>query len=138
MWDEIDPIIAELTANVGAASTVKMTLVGRPHQVVERQGVVILALRSTKPPTLPKGLPPLPTTPTTYMIVVQQKQWNKVREAMEQPDDTLIVEGYGVHAPRFAGITVYATQVTMKMLQAAKRTEQTAAPVGERGVELEQ
>ncbi len=116
MWDEAAPIIAELSANVGEASTVKLTVIGRPAQVVERQGVIILALRSTKPPTLPKGLPPVPTTPTNYMIFVQQKQWNKVREAMQQPDDALIVEGYGVHAPRFAGITVYATQVTTKAL----------------------
>ncbi len=48
---------------------------------------------------------------------------------LQQPDDALIVEGYGVHAPRFAGITVYATQVTTKALQAAKRTEQTRAPI---------
>jgi deoxyinosine 3'endonuclease (endonuclease V) len=60
------------------------------------------------------------------MIFVQQKQWNKVQDAMQQPDDALIVEGYGVHAPRFAGITVYATQVTTKMLHAVKRTEQAA------------
>ncbi len=79
---------------------------------------------------VPKGLPPLPATPTTYMIFVQQKQWNKVREAMHNADDTLIVEGYGVHAPRFAGITVYATQVTTKMLQAAKRKTE-AVPVNE-------
>jgi hypothetical protein len=99
--------------------------------VVERQGVVVLALRSTKAPTLPKGLPPLPSTPTTYMIFIQQKQWTKVQAAMQQPDDALIVEGYPVHAPRFAGITVYATQVTTKALQAAKRKEQAAAPVSE-------
>jgi hypothetical protein len=127
VWDEAAPIITELTANVGAASTVKVTVIGRPHQVVERQGVIILALRSTKPPTLPKGLPPLPATPTTYMIFVQQKQWNKVRDAMQHADDALIVEGYPVHEPRFAGITVYATQVTTKALQAAKRTEQAAS-----------
>jgi hypothetical protein len=130
VWDDADPIIAELTANVGEASTVKMTVIGRPNQVVERQGVIVLALRSTKAPTLPKGLPPLPATPTNYMIFVQQKQWNKVRDAMQQADDALIVEGYPVHAPRFAGITVYATQVTTKVLQAAKRKEQTA-PVSE-------
>jgi predicted GTPase len=64
------------------------------------------------------------------MIFIQQKQWNKVREAMQNADDVLIVEGYPVHAPRFAGITVYATQVTTKALQAAKRKEQ-AAPVHE-------
>jgi hypothetical protein len=36
-----------------------------------------------------------------------------------------------VHAPRFAGITVYATQVTTKALQAVKRKGQ-AAQVSER------
>ncbi len=93
---------------------------------VERQGVGVVALRSTKTPTLPKGLPPLPNTPTTYMIFVQQKQWNKARAAIQQSDDALIVEGYPVYEPRFAGITVYATQVTTKALQAAKRKDQTA------------
>ncbi len=38
----------------------------------------------------------------------------------------LIVEGYGGHAPRFAGITVYATQVTTTALHAAKRQALTA------------
>jgi hypothetical protein len=76
-------------------------------------------------------LPPLPAKATNYMIFMQQKQWNKVREALQNADDALIAEGYGVHAPRFAGITVYATNVTTKALQAAKRTEQTAAPVNE-------
>lgn len=42
-----------------------MTVIGCPNQVVERQGVVVVALHSTTTPTLPKGLPPLPTTPTT-------------------------------------------------------------------------
>ncbi len=93
MWDEAAPIIAELTANVGEASTVKVTVIGRPAQVIERQGVVVLPLRSTKPPTLPKGLPPVPTTPTNYMVFVQQKQWNKVQAAMQNADDALIVEG---------------------------------------------
>ncbi len=130
VWDEAAPIIAELTAHPGEASTVNVTVIGRPTQVVERQGVIILALRSTKTPTLPKGLPPLPATPTNYMIFVQQKQWNKVREAMQHADDALIVEGYPVHEPRFAGITVYATQVTTKALQAVKRKEQPA-PVSE-------
>ncbi len=114
VWDAAAPTIAELPASAGEASTVKMTVIGRPAQVVERQGVMILALCSTRAPTLPKGLPPLPATPTNYMIFVQQKQWNKVRDAMEQPDDALIVEGYGVHEPRFTGITVYVTQVTTK------------------------
>ncbi len=70
VWDEAVPIIAELTATVGEAATGKVTEIGRPNQVVERQGVIILALGSTKPPTLPKGLPPLPSAPTTYIIFI--------------------------------------------------------------------
>jgi hypothetical protein len=131
VWEDAAPIIAALISHIGEASTVKTTIVGRPSQVVERQGVIILAFRSTKTPTLPKGLPPLPSTPTTYMIFIQQKQWNKVQAAMQNADDALIVEGYGVHAPHFAGITVYATQVTTKALQAAKRKEQPVPPVSE-------
>ena len=96
----------------------KVTVIGRPNQVVERQSVVVLALRSTKRPTLP-------TTPTNYMVFVQQKQWNRVREAMQNAADALIGEGYPVHAPRFAGGTVYAPQVTTKALQATTRTAQT-------------
>ncbi len=47
---------------------------------------------------------------------------------MQDAAAALIMEGHGVHAPRFAGITVYTTQVTTKTLQAAKRNEQTVAP----------
>ncbi len=68
------------------------------------------------------------------MVFIAQKQWNKVREAMQQPDDALIVDGYPVPAPRFAGITVYATNVTTKALQAAKRKEQSTAPPLTEGV----
>jgi hypothetical protein len=50
---------------------------------------------------------------------------------MQNADDWLIVEGYPVHEPRFAGGTVYATHVTTKALQAAKRKEQPAASVND-------
>jgi hypothetical protein len=120
VWEEAASIIAELTAHAGDATTVNVTVIGRPTHVVERQGVLILTFRSTNAPTLP-------ATPTTSMIVMQQKQWNKVRDALHQPDDALIVEGYPVHEPRFTGITVYVTNVTTKAVHAAKRKEQTAS-----------
>jgi hypothetical protein len=100
---------------------VKGTLIGRPGEIVERQGVIILAIKSTTAPSLPKGLPALPAQPTNYLVFVSQKQWKRVADALQNPDDKLIIEGYPVHHPRFAGITVYATQVTTKLLQAAKR-----------------
>ncbi len=59
VWDAAALIIAQIIAHAGEATTVNVTIIGRPNQVVERQGVVVVALRSTKPPTLPTGLPPL-------------------------------------------------------------------------------
>lgn len=41
--DEADPIVTDLTARVGEASTVKVTVIGRPNHVVERQGIVVVA-----------------------------------------------------------------------------------------------
>jgi len=125
-WADAAPVIAAITEHVGAARTVKVTLIGRPGQVVERQGVIVLGLRSTSTPALPKGLPAPPATPTTYMVFVSQKQWRTVAGALSNPDDALIIEGYPTADPRFAGITVYATNVTTKLLQQAKRQHQAA------------
>ncbi len=104
-----------------------VTIIGRPGEIVERQGVIILAMKHTTAPSLPKGLPAPPMQPTSYLIFVSQKQWKKVADAITNPEDKLIIEGYPVHHPRFAGITVYATQVTTTLLQAAKRQPQAAA-----------
>ena len=83
--------------------------------------MLILALQSATAPSLPKGLPAPPAQPTNYLVFVSQKQWKRVAEALQDPEDKLIIEGYPVHHPRFTGITVYATQVTTTRLQAAKR-----------------
>jgi len=100
---------------------VKVTIIGQPGEIVERQGVIILAMKGATVPSLPKGLPAPPDQPTNYLVFVSQKQWKRVAEALQNPEDKLIIEGYPVHHPRFAGITVYATQVTTKLLQAARR-----------------
>jgi hypothetical protein len=125
-WEQADEIIIAVTSHPGEATTVKVTIVGRPGEIVERQGVIILVMRSAAAPSLPKGLPPPPAQPTNYLVFVSQKQWKRVAEALQNSEDKLIVEGYPVHHPRFAGITVYATQVTTKLLQAAKRQQAPA------------
>jgi hypothetical protein len=126
-WNQADEVIAAVTSHPGEATTVKVTVIGRPGEIVERQGVMILALTSTTVPSLPKGLPAPPAQPTNYLVFVSQKQWLRVADALQDPEDKLIIEGYPVHHPRFTGITVYATQVTTSRLQAAKRQQQTPA-----------
>ena len=117
----------QLQQDPGRASTVKITVIGRPGTAVEQDQAVALALVSEKVPALPKGLPE-PPAGTRYTVFVARKQWAKVAEALAaDPEDAAIIEGYAALDPRVEGIGVYATSVTTKHLQAAKRAAMAAA-----------
>jgi PHAX RNA-binding domain len=126
-WEAADEVIAEISTHLGEATTVKVTIIGRPGEIVKRQGVIILGMKNVSTPSLPKGLPAPPEQPTNYLVFISQKQWQRVAEAIKNPEDKLIIEGYPTYHPRFTGITVYATQVTTTQQQAAKRQQQAAA-----------
>ncbi len=113
---------AEAMSEVGEATTVKLTVIGRPGKVVERGDVALVGMRSEKAPSLPKGVP-VPTAPRTdYLVLVGMKQWRKVADALAaDPADKVIVEGYPTVRAGFDGITVYATSATTTGIQAGKR-----------------
>jgi hypothetical protein len=118
--DNLPEVLQSLTQYYGKVSTVKLTLIGRPTQVVDRGEVVIFGLLNDKTPALPKGLP-APPQQTKYLVLLAKKQWNKVDKSIKAEDDVLIIEGYPAYEPRHAGITVYALSVTTKKQQQAKR-----------------
>jgi hypothetical protein len=122
---DLPEALQALTKHFGKASTVKLTVIGRPTQVVDRGEVVIFGLVNDKSPALPKGLP-TPPAQTKYLVLIAKKQWNKVSEAIKAEDDVLIIEGYPAYEPRHAGITVYALSITTKKQQQAKREAQQA------------
>jgi len=110
----------------GEATTVKITLIGRPGRIVERGDVVLTTMQGTRAPTLPKGLPVPPAEPTTYVVYIARKQWAKVAEKIQDPDDKLIIEGYPAFEKRLGAMVVFCQQVTTKNLQAAKRAQEGA------------
>ena len=120
-WEDRLAVLEEVLKQKGIATTVKITLVGRPGKVVEKGDSVIIGMQSTKVPALPKGLPTPPSTPTDYVVFIARKQWAKVGDAIQNPDDALIIEGFPVIDPQAKSIAVFAQNVTTKMLQAAKR-----------------
>ncbi len=125
-WAAFSADAAEAMSGVGEATTVKLTVIGRPGKIVERNDVVLVAMRSEKAPSLPKGVPAPPSPQTDYMVLVGMKQWRKVAEALAaDPNDKLLIEGYPTVQPEFAGITVYATSATTTGIQAGKRAAQT-------------
>jgi len=114
-------VMGALQYTIGRATTVKITVIGRPGAAVEQGQAVALA-------DLPKGLP-APPPGTRYTVFVARKQWVKVAEALAaDPEDTAIIEGYAALDPRIEGIAVYATSATTKRLQAAKRVTTAATP----------
>jgi len=120
-------VMTTLQQEPGRATTVKITVIGRPGAAVEQGQAVALALVSEKVPDLPKGLP-APPAGTRYTVFVARKPWAKVAEALAaDPADAAIIEGYAALDPRVEGIAVYATSATTKRLQAAKRVAQSVA-----------
>ncbi len=126
-WATFGADATEVMSEPGEATTVKLTVIGRPGKIVERGDVALVAMRSEKAPSLPKGVPVPPSPQTDYMVLVGMKQWRKVAQALAaDPTDKLLIEGYPTIQPDVAGITVYATSAITTGIQAGKRAAQTA------------
>ncbi len=128
-WATFNAAAMEAMSERGEATTVKLTVIGRPGKVVERGDVVLVAMRSEKAPSFPKGVP-APESPTVdYMVLVGSKQWGKVAQALAaDPADKVLIEGYPTVRPDFTGITVHATSATTTGIQAGKRAAQAGTP----------
>jgi len=119
--DDYRRVIAVLQQELGRATTVKITVIGRPGTAVEQGQAIVIALTNEKVPDLPKGLPE-PPAGTRYTVFVARKPWMKVAEALAaDPEDAAIIEGYAALDSRVEGIAVYATSATTKRTQATTR-----------------
>jgi hypothetical protein len=111
----------EIGVAKGVASTVKMTVIGHPGKVIDRGACVVTSLQSNKVSSLPKGVPTPPNAATTYTLYIASKQWRRVAEAIKDPEDTLIVEGFPQLDAQTGSIAVFVTTATSKKLQQAQR-----------------
>jgi hypothetical protein len=128
--EEIQQAISEASQQKGEASTVKITITGRPGKIVEKGQVVITSLKSTKAPSLSKVLPKPPEDPMTYIVFIAKKQWDKVKDSIKNPDDKLIVDGYPVLDKRIGQsgtMTIYAQHVRSMLMEQAQREVRKAA-----------
>lgn len=119
----IAPIV-KTPIQIGEARTVKLTLIGRPGNIITKPaGYVMTSMTSTKVPALPKGVPAPPAKPTVYTVYIATKQWTKVSEALLDPEDVLIAEGFPVFDPDLEGMAVYVSNVSTKKLQQAAKAQ---------------
>lgn len=110
-WDEARSEISNLIKLPLEKASVKITLVGRPSQVSKTKSCVVVAMKGSRPPSLPKGLPPAPDgSDFSYAVFISLRHWTKVAPVMAQDkDERLLVEGYPIFDPK-RGITVILAQ----------------------------
>ena len=110
-WEEARLEISRLIKLPLEKASVKITLVGRPSQVSKAKSCVVVAMKGSRPPSLPKGLPPAPDgSDFSYAVFISLRHWAKVAPIMAQDkDERLLVEGYPIFDPK-RGITVILAQ----------------------------
>lgn len=125
-WGNRLEILRPLVDEKGEASTVKITLIGRPGKIdLNNRDVVITAMtHAARNATLPKGVPQPPEKATLYTVYIAAKQWRRVEEPIANPEDMLIIEGTCAYDEKIGGMAVYAMSVTTKALEAKKRQDQ--------------
>jgi hypothetical protein len=125
-WANWIAVLDEIGVAKGAASTVKITVIGRPGKIIDLGTCVVTSLQSSKVPSLPKGVPTPPIAVTTYTLYIATKQWRRVADAMKDQEDALIVEGFPQLDAQTGSIAVFATNTTTRKLQQAQRQTQPA------------
>jgi hypothetical protein len=125
-WTQRAEVIQPLLAEQGEVKSVNITLIGHPGKVETRRDVVITTMSHTGGiSTLPRGVPPLPETPTVYTVYISLRQWNRIEGTLENaPEDPLIIEGVCAFDPTLQTVTVHATRVTTRALEIEKRMQQ--------------
>lgn len=123
-WADRQQIVAPLLEAAGTVATAKAVLVGSPEHIQYQAEYVVFQLTETTPmPAVPNGVPRPELTPSTCTVYVAMKQWKRVEEAAVDPEDALIIEGVRAYNPESPRITLYATNITSKRLQAKKREQ---------------
>jgi hypothetical protein len=123
-WSERLPVVQELASERGVTSVIKMQLVGRPGRVSARGDCVMMQLSGTKAPQLPKGLPMPSGGAGVYTVYIAAKQWRRVADALRDPEDRLIVEGWPQPDPESRSVALFVTAETTTSLQRALRERQ--------------
>ncbi len=98
----------------GEVKNVHIVLRGNPKHIEMRQELVVF--RMTFDPNqldfpLPRGLPPVPTEPTPYIVYVTMRQWKKNIAKSVANGQAILVDGTGVLDPVLQAIVVYARGV---------------------------
>jgi hypothetical protein len=123
VWEDRIAMIDSIGSLKGKVTTVKITLIGQIGKYVEKGPCVVGVMQHSgeKLPALPKGVPAPQAIKTNYVVYIASKQWKNVADTVNDPEDALIIEGFPQIDAKTGAISVFASNVTSKKLQKAKR-----------------
>jgi hypothetical protein len=127
-WWQRKEIFTDLAPEAGEMTSLRVVLIGRPKKTDVQDKVTRLEIKhSVSSSTFPKGLPKPPVHNTLYIVYITAKQWRKVADALDDPKDMLIIEGICAFDPDLKRMVVYASNISSKALDKAKREQQQAS-----------
>lgn len=125
-WTDRKRVLQAALKGPGKVRIVKVTLVGRPVHVIEEPQCVIMAMKDTpRTSSLPKGLPEMPKNTTTYGVYLSLKHWARVKDALQNPDDELIISGHLAFDREMAQVCIFATEATTKATKIALKAAES-------------
>lgn len=128
--DRMKHIAPLLETPHGEGDQIKVTLTGRPGEIVIYDNTVITTMvsipRDDAP--LPRGVPTPPRNTTIFVIYMALKHWEPVQRSLEKnANDKMMVEGLCTFDPESNTMAVLATAVTTAKLQKSEKSQQKQA-----------
>jgi hypothetical protein len=112
-WGNRLEALQDLFAESGNTSSTKVVIVGRPESVrIDTNQVTVLVKRNFHLTSAPRGVPRPPAAEAITRVYIGLKMWNKVQEALNDPEDRMVAEGFCAWENGHTGLSVYATNVT--------------------------
>jgi hypothetical protein len=124
-YAERKTIVPTLQEDRGKVEDVKVTMVGRPGKIERRQNLVIFTMQdSVKEETaLPRGVPHPDPSPVDYTVYISANQWERVEDAIENPQDELMIDGVCKYDAETNMMAVFATYVTTRKLKKKEKKQ---------------
>jgi len=118
-WEERESVLEQLADEAGTATSVKITVIGRPAEPhIQGNTVVLMMQHMTRSHQFPQGVPQPDLLPMNLAIYIHIRQWERVASRLENdPQEMLVVEGLLALDMDTVNVAVFATSVVTKSMQ---------------------
>ena len=113
-WDTRAEIFADLNTEPGTAGSMRVTLTGRPEEIVEEGDSVRLTIMQNAPlPTVPRSIPIPSITSGPHTVYLSKELWKKAEPQLKREQTRLLITGQLSHDAD-GHITIHAQEISSR------------------------